>query len=498
MRLAAASGLLFVLAYAGVGVWLLAFGFAVPLLSAIEPPTTSVRRAAALGLFAGALAQLLGYLWLVPTLERFSGLPAWACAPIFGLFALYQGAAWGLACALSVRAAQRGWPLAWAFVAAWTAVELCYPALFETPLAASLHATPALLQVVDLGGPGLLSALLAACSAAGYALLRHGRRAWRAAALVLATLGAALGYGALRSAHVQDAIGHAPTLRVALVQANLGLQEKRRDQPLALLRHLIASRQAEREQPDLIVWPETAVPSIVALDERDLSPLVATLHTPVLLGALGHRARDGRAELYNSAFLVDRGGRVLGRTDKQRLLPFAERMPLGEELPWLYELAPGAGQFARGKGARALPLGAFRLAALVCYEDILPGFVRQVVRATRPHLLVNMTNDAWFGDSAAPHIHLALSALRAVEHRRFLVRATNSGVSAVIDPLGRVVARSGTFRAETLHARVALLSGETLYARWGDWPGLLSSLLIALACVARVTSRSRARAAGAA
>jgi len=489
--LAVVSGLLFVLAYAGVGIWPLAFVFAVPLLWALDRPAGSVRQAAGLGLLAGTLAQLLGYAWLVATLERFSGLPAWACVPIFALFALYQGAAWGLACALAVRAAGRGWPLAWAFVAAWTAVELFYPGLFETPLAASLHATPALLQIVDLGGPGLLSALLAACSAASYELLRRRPGSRRGAGLVLVALGAALGYGALRGTQQEDAIAHAPTLHVALVQANLGLQEKRRDQSLALRRHLEPSRQLERTQaPDLIVWPETAVPSIVSLDEQDLSPLVRTLHTKVLLGALGHRLRHGRAELYNSAFLVDRGGRVLGRTDKQRLMPFGEHMPFGEELPFLYDLAPGAGQFARGRGARALPLGAYRLAALICYEDILSGFVRQVVRTTHPHLLVNMTNDAWFGDSAAPHIHLALSVLRAVEERRFLVRATNSGVSAVIDPLGRVVAKSGTFRAETLHARVALLSGETLYARLGDWPGLLCTLLIALGCTLRFTSRS--------
>jgi apolipoprotein N-acyltransferase len=487
---AAVSGLLFWLAYAGVGIWPLALVFAVPLLWALERPALSVRGAAALGVLAGTLTQLLGYAWLVGTLQRFSGMPTWACLPIFALFALYQGAAWGVACALSVRAAQRGWPLAWAFVAAWTAVELCYPALFEAPLGASLYATPLLLQGVDLGGPGLLSALLAACSAAAYTLLRRGRGAWHGPALVLGLLGALLGYGALRTAQLQDAISHAPTRQVALVQVNLGLQEKRRDQALALRRHLAASRAAEHEQPDLIVWPETAVPSFVPLDQRELSALVATLHTPVLLGALGHRVRRGRAELYNSAFLVDRGGRVLGRTDKQRLLPFGERMPLGDELPWLYDLAPGAGQFARGSGARALALGELRVAALICYEDILPSFVREVVRTTHPNLLVNMTNDAWFGDTAAPHIHLALSVLRAVEQRRFLVRATNSGVSAVIDPLGHVLQESGTFRAETLHARVALLSDDTLYTRLGDWPGLLATLLIALGCALRATSRS--------
>jgi len=123
----------------------------------------------------------------------------------------------------------------------------------------------------------------------------------------------------------------------------------------------------------------------------------------------------------------------------------------------------------------------FRLGVLICYEDILPGFVRRVVRDTRPHLLVNLTNDAWVGDTPEPWIHLALAKLRAVEHRRYLVRATNTGVSAVIDPAGRVVTRSGAFTRENLRAEVAMLEDTTPYALWGDWPSW-----IALAAVLRM------------
>jgi apolipoprotein N-acyltransferase len=127
---------------------------------------------------------------------------------------------------------------------------------------------------------------------------------------------------------------------------------------------------------------------------------------------------------------------------------------------------------------RALPLGPYRIGVLICYEDILPGFARRVVRETRPHLLVNLTNDAWFGDTNEPWIHLALAKLRAVEHRRFLARATNTGVSAVIDPAGRVVTRSGTFTRETLQAEVALLDTTTVYARVGDWPSWAAVLAV--------------------
>jgi apolipoprotein N-acyltransferase len=121
----------------------------------------------------------------------------------------------------------------------------------------------------------------------------------------------------------------------------------------------------------------------------------------------------------------------------------------------------------------------------VCLEDILPGFVRRVVREGSPHLLVNLTNDAWFGDTHAPWIHLALAKLRAVEQRRYLVRATNTGVSAVIDPLGRVIAQSGSFTRETLDAEVAMLEGTTPYQILGDWPGLVGTLVLAWLTLSR-------------
>jgi len=123
--------------------------------------------------------------------------------------------------------------------------------------------------------------------------------------------------------------------------------------------------------------------------------------------------------------------------------------------------------------------------ALICYEDILPRFTNDAVRHADPDLLVNITNDAWFGDSAEPWQHLALAQLRAVEHRRYLVRGTNSGVSAVIDPVGRVVARSGTFRQETVTARIRWMRSKTLYERLGDWPWLCVSVLVGVGAFRR-------------
>jgi apolipoprotein N-acyltransferase len=126
------------------------------------------------------------------------------------------------------------------------------------------------------------------------------------------------------------------------------------------------------------------------------------------------------------------------------------------------------------------------VSAHICYEDVLPSFVNDLVRASEPELLVNITNDAWYGDTTQPWIHLALAKFRAIEHRRFMVRSTNSGVSAFIDPVGRVLAHTGAFqRAATSHEVAYLKPARTPYEVYGDAPWWACTLAIAALCIAR-------------
>jgi len=198
--------------------------------------------------------------------------------------------------------------------------------------------------------------------------------------------------------------------------------------------------------------------------------------------------------------LADAKRRVLAITDKTELVPFGEHLPLGERFPSLYDLVPGAGHLTKGRTA-ALELGTTRIGALVCYEDILTGRVRELVLATRPNVLVNLTNDAWFRASESPtdaetstrwrttfdaaHVHFALATLRSIEHRLSLVRATNDGVSAVIAPDGTVERTlvEAAPRAEVIPVRL-MSATLTFYGRFGDTPiGMLigAGLLAALA-----------------
>jgi apolipoprotein N-acyltransferase len=232
----------------------------------------------------------------------------------------------------------------------------------------------------------------------------------------------------------------------------------------------------------LVLWSETSI--MRALPVAHASELVRRsfardLGVPLLFGAVLYRPVDDAREavFYNSALITDDGGKLVGRYDKQELVPFSEHMPLGEELPVLYEISPNSSKFVPGISDHTLPLGDHRLAAMICNDDVVPALANRLLRDSRTDLLVNLTNDAWFGDTTEPWIHLALSKFRAVEHRRFLVRSTNSGVSAFVDPVGRVVAHTDTFREQTLMHEVAWLRGRTGYEIWGDAPYWVGALL---------------------
>jgi len=166
--------------------------------------------------------------------------------------------------------------------------------------------------------------------------------------------------------------------------------------------------------------------------------------------------------------------------DKNLLIPLAESLPLGNVWPSLARLFPHAEEFAAADSVHALAFGPWRVATPICYEAIRPELVRRMMNQTAPHLLVTLANDAWFGDSQEPALHLAMARMRAVEQRRFLVRATNSGISAVVDANGRLLARTGVQTQANLRATVAQIDVATVYAGAGEWVGWLAAALVLL------------------
>ena len=197
---------------------------------------------------------------------------------------------------------------------------------------------------------------------------------------------------------------------------------------------------------------------------------------------------------FNTAFLADTNGRVLASYDKEQLLVFGEYIPFGDWFPKIYEWIENASHWGRGTSTAPLVLGDWRLGTIICYEDILPRYVRKTMAArdgVRPDVLINITNDSWYGPYKEQAEHLALAAFRAVEHHRALVRDTNTGISAFVDPAGRTLQKTGLFEEATLVGSVPKMSGTTVYEVIGDVVGYA-----ALAILVVVWWRGRERQGG--
>jgi apolipoprotein N-acyltransferase len=479
------SGLLYWLAFPGVDAWPFAFVAWVPLLVAMRGQTA--RRAMLLGWVAGITMNVAGFWWLQGMLTTFSGFPAPLCFLFLLVVCAFQGGRIALQGWLYGRATARGWPHGPMFAGSFAASELLYPVLFPWYFAATVHQVPLLTQLGDVGGPiGVGLVLVAANLAIGEAVLAIVERR-KAGVPTLATGAAVVAlaciYGAIRIRMVDAEAQAAPAATVGVVQANMGLSEKRSSFDEGLRRHLKLSAELREQGADFVVWSETSAMRPVRDSSyvEELRAVARRIGLPSIFGAVVvKRVPDEREYvLFNSAVSSDAEGTVSGRYDKQFLLMFGEYLPFGETFPILYRWSPNSGRFTPGTSLDPLTIDVrgekHPVTALICYEDILPRFTNDAVRHANPELLVNLTNDAWFGDTEAPWEHFALTQLRAVEHRRYLVRGTNSGVSGVVDPVGRVVAQSGTFRMESLAAPIHWMRAHTMYERLGDWPWLLVS-----------------------
>ncbi|MGE3671321.1 MAG: apolipoprotein N-acyltransferase [Polyangiaceae bacterium] len=488
--LAILSGVLYFLAFPGIDLWPLAFVALVPLIVAMRNQPT--RRAMGLGWMAGFTMTMTGFYWLIDMLKTFSGFGTPLCLLFMSILCGYQGGRIGFMGWLYGRATNRGWPAGPVFCLAFAASELVFPLLFPWYYAATVHQMPALLQLAELGGPILVGLMLIApnwaLSELIFSKLDQRRINWRLVAALVALPIVAAGYGALRIFQVDATVAAAPKAKVGVVQANMSLIAKREDKEGGLRRHVRLSQELIRKEGplDLVVWPETAVAR--AMDERNAANyyernVLPQVGAPAVFGAiLVRRVDDVRGYvLFNSAMVSDpaTGRKVVGRFNKHYLLAFGEYLPFGETFPQLYEMSPHSGRFTPGTEAKPVPFGDHQLAVFICYEDIIPSFVNSIMKNGDAQLLVNITNDAWFGDSTEPWIHLALSKLRAIEQRRFFVRSTNSGVSAIVDPVGRVVAHTETFKQQTAAAQVAWLDGGTVFRVIGELPWWLGALVIA-------------------
>jgi apolipoprotein N-acyltransferase len=295
-----------------------------------------------------------------------------------------------------------------------------------------------------------------------------------AAGLIAPLLGAA--YGTWRMARIDATSAAATPVTVGVAQGNLPLIT--RAGGVEVHRRLTAKLQ--KEGAGLVVWSEGSIPDVLdeATYQKSAQRITRDLNVPLIFGATLRRRAAGKTRDLNSALLANFDGEIIGRYDKHYLLPFGEFIPFGETFPSLYASSPNSGHMIPGEAVTPLVIDGHPISVLICYEDILPWFVQRAVTEGKPELLVNIAIDTWFGPGIEPWEHLALAQLRAVEHRRYLVRSANSGVSAIVDPAGRVAKHGGLFVEDAFLGEVRLMAPTTVYETIGDLPWYAGALAI--------------------
>ncbi len=482
LALAVASGVLYFLSFPKTGVWPLAWVFCIPLLVAVEHAGT--RKAFLLGLAAGVTAWGGVLYWIALVMNTYGGLNFAASVAVLSVLLVYLALYFAAFAALaSVIAPEKS--AAFVLPGIWAGLELVrsYAVFGGFPWALLGHSQLPFLplaQVAEIGGVFTVGAVVMVANVSLYSALR-GRIAPLVAALSLVAACTAFGWVRIHSPF------DGPPLTVGVAQANVPQDQKWKPALTegVLSTYLDLSRQALDKGAELVVWPETACTFYLFRNwpyTMRLLDLSDGVDAAFLVGSPAYE----QGCLYNRAYLLQKGT-VAGYYDKNHLVPFGEYLPFASVLRrYVGGLTAEVGDFCPGSNLE--PVGDYGVA--ICFESVFPGVSRTLVRKGA-RLLVNISNDAWFKTWSTPSQHLQQACFRAIETRRYLVRSVNHGISAVVDPAGRVVQSIGLLREGVIVEKVALVGAVTLYSRVGPLvPFVWSAASLALACLALTRRRA--------
>jgi apolipoprotein N-acyltransferase len=489
--LAISSGAMIALSFPNPDLSFLVWIALIPLLIALEESSPQV--AFRIGMTCGITAYAFILYWLNIVFTQYGHLPWSVSVLVYLLLVLWLAMFYGLSTCLARLGELVGIKAAFTLPVAWVAFDFIRSFLFSgfawAMLGHSQYRTLPLIQIADLAGVYGITLLIVLANIVLHRALRAVSGAGvpypvKSAVVILLLLLGTLYYGFSRL-NVAETTRLAP-MRVALIQGNIPQDVKWspefRQQTLDTYERL--TREASKGGVDLIVWPESAVPFFFQdepLQAERIRGLAREMNACLLFGSPAHELRNGRSTFLNSAFMLSPRGETVGRADKLHLVPFGEYVPLGNILTFINKIVVGIGDFAPGERAVTLDTGSTKLGVQVCYEVIFPELSRQYVQAGA-RVLVAITNDAWFGRSSAPYQHLAISTFRAIETRTPLIRAANTGVTAIVDQNGHIRTMTNLFVEAYRTGEIQPGSGRSLYLTIGDAPAWFCVLLAA--CVA--------------
>lgn len=478
------TGVLLWLSFPGGGEqWPLLFVALVPLLVAIC--RGSAKEAGMYGFAAGMAHFLLLLYWIVIVLGRYGGLHWSVSVLALVLLAFYMSiyfVIFGVLARFIFLALPAGAVL-WLLPTLWVGIDWLRGILFSgfpwMDLGYGLWEKPDLIQIADLVGHHGVTWVIVFVNSLVVVLLIKKQTFTTVFFIVISfvlVVGSIIFYSKQRTAEISIALSdrNRNTIRVGIAQGNIdqsvkwspSLQKDTVDRYLKLSRVLLGDKPAE-----LVVWPETALPFYPQNNEftQLLQKLTSEYDIALLTGAPWYEIIDRQAqkvEFFNSSLLLNPDGQIGGKYYKTHLVPFGEYVPLKKLLPFLAPLVEAVGDFSPGKIEHPMEWRDARIGVLICFESVFPEISRKWV-GSGANMLVNLTNDAWYGRSSAPHHSLAMSVFRAVETRRSLVRAANTGISAFVNPLGSIESRSELFQSHSFSTDVVLWEGGTFWVLYG-------------------------------
>ena len=470
---------------------------------------------------AAKLATLCGFFyycailyWILIVLGKYGNLPLWITLPALFILALYMSAY------LALFAAILSWignkiPLIWIAPPLWVTLDLIRGHLFTgfpwLDLGYSQYQFPQLIQVCDITGHFGITFLIILVNYLIIEIFSCFKESKKSSGVNLYQLNIIIGfliilatfsYSFLRYDQVAKELSANQTIQVGLIQGNIDQSEKwlTEIQEKTVSTYLQLSEEVMNDrQVNLLIWPETALPFFPYKNPlfTKVTNQIIEWQGPSLITGAPHYTREGddhHLTYYNSAFALapskattsshlsssDSRQLIIERYDKQHLVPFGEYIPFGKYLPESMPIVHSIGNFSHGESSEPISCHNANIGLLICYESIFPDLARKRVK-NGANIIVNITNDAWYGNSSAPWQQLAMVVFRSIENRRSLARAANTGISCFIDPLGRQIELSPLFKRYTMTASLPLLETTSIYSDYGhffSWLCLMSLIPI--------------------
>ncbi len=484
--LSALSGLLLTMAFPKAGLFWLAFTALIPFLFAIKD--TTPKQSAFYGIIFGLFHFFSLLSWMIFTLNTYGFLPVWLCIPILFLLAFYLSLYPAAFAFIIVRFCKNRFIISITAPVLWVILEYIRAhALTGFPweiTGYSQYQFLHLIQIADSTGVYGISFLIISINTTLFTgLLFFLKKEWQGQkitgkifypVLILTALifFTCLFYGQKRLNTFTTMKESASDATISVIQGNIdqSIKWKKEYQIKTIDKYIELSYKASFSNPDIIVWPETAAPFYYMYNEELTSKVnecIERTKAAHLVGSPSFKRENKNFVFFNSAFLTTPDRITEDKYDKVHLVPFGEYVPMRKFLPFIKKLTEQSGNFYPGEKGKILTYKNIRLGVQICFEVVFPDLTRASVK-NGANVIINTTNDAWFGKKSAPFQHFSMVVFRAVENRRSVARAANTGISGFIGPTGKIIDKTALFTDAQLTEKLPLIETISFYTKYGD------------------------------